>query len=120
MTATSEPPSVAGVAAGIADADRVGASVTAQAAKPINKSRFILVSPPWIRGIATKREVSIAPRVPRLAISRATSGHSTRLGFWFDIRRKRAEARPRVRFINLGFQGGCLLDQNGSKLRVGG
>src|SRR5229473_2104285 len=65
MTATSEPPSVAGVAAGIADADRVGASVTAQAANPINKSRFILVSPPWIRGIATERQVSVAPRVPR-------------------------------------------------------
>jgi hypothetical protein len=46
MTAPSEPPSVFGVAAGIADADRVGASAKAQAANPINKSRFILVSPP--------------------------------------------------------------------------
>src|SRR5216684_762605 len=47
MTAPSEPPSAFGVAAGIADADRVGASAKAQAASPIIKSRFILVFPPF-------------------------------------------------------------------------
>jgi hypothetical protein len=35
-----------GVAAGIADADSVGASAKAQAANPISKIRFILVLPP--------------------------------------------------------------------------
>jgi hypothetical protein len=41
MVVPSEPPRALGVAAGIADADRVGASAKAQAAKPINKSRFM-------------------------------------------------------------------------------
>jgi hypothetical protein len=41
MTAASEPPSALGVATGIADADRVGTSAKAQAANPINKSRFM-------------------------------------------------------------------------------
>jgi hypothetical protein len=47
MTTASEPPRVAGVAAGIADADIVGPSARAQAASPIIKSRFILVFPPF-------------------------------------------------------------------------
>jgi hypothetical protein len=38
--------------------------------------------------------------------------------FWFDTRRKRAEARPRVRFINLRFKISRFLNQNGSKLGV--
>jgi hypothetical protein len=41
ITASSKPPIALGVAAGIADAERVGASANAQAANPINKSRFI-------------------------------------------------------------------------------
>jgi hypothetical protein len=41
MSAPSEPPRALGVAAGIADADRVGANEKAQAANPINKSRFM-------------------------------------------------------------------------------
>jgi hypothetical protein len=51
-----------GFAPGIADADRVGASTKAQAANPINKSRF-MVFPPWIalsryRVIAVMRNAS--------------------------------------------------------------
>jgi hypothetical protein len=46
MTAPSAPPRAPGVAAGIADANRVGINAKAQAANPISKSRFILVSPP--------------------------------------------------------------------------
>ena len=38
MTDASEPPRAAGVAAGIADADRVGVNAKAQAANPIIKS----------------------------------------------------------------------------------
>jgi hypothetical protein len=41
MTAASEAPRVPGVATGIADADRVGASAKAQAVNPIIKSRFM-------------------------------------------------------------------------------
>jgi len=41
MTAASELAKAFGVATGIADADRVGASAKAQAANPINKSRFM-------------------------------------------------------------------------------
>jgi hypothetical protein len=43
MTAASEAPRVPGVATGIADADKAGANAKAQAANPINKSRFIVV-----------------------------------------------------------------------------
>jgi hypothetical protein len=46
MTAVSEAPSAAGVAPGIADADKFGANARVQAANPINKSRFILAFPP--------------------------------------------------------------------------
>jgi hypothetical protein len=49
MTAAPEPPRAAGVAAGIADAGRVGVNAKAQAANPIIKSRFILVSLHGIR-----------------------------------------------------------------------
>jgi hypothetical protein len=42
MTAPSEAPRAVGVAAGIADADRVGAKAKALAANPINKSRFMM------------------------------------------------------------------------------
>jgi hypothetical protein len=42
----SEPPRAAGVAAGIADADRVGVNAKAQAANPIIKSLFIFGVPP--------------------------------------------------------------------------
>src|SRR5258706_4496761 len=45
---------------------------------------------------------------------------STRLVFGFDIRRQRAEVRRGAGFINLGFQMSRLLNQDGSKLRVGG
>jgi hypothetical protein len=41
MTAASELPKVLGGATGIAEAGSVGASAKAQAAKPINKSRFM-------------------------------------------------------------------------------
>jgi hypothetical protein len=41
MTAASAPPSVCGIAAGIAHADILGGSAKAQAANPINKSLFI-------------------------------------------------------------------------------
>jgi hypothetical protein len=41
------PPNAYGVAAGIADADRLGASAKAQPVNPIIRSLFILVSPPW-------------------------------------------------------------------------
>jgi hypothetical protein len=48
MTAPSALPSIWGVAAGIADADMVGASARAQPVNPIIISRFILVpSPLW-------------------------------------------------------------------------
>jgi hypothetical protein len=46
MTAVSDTPSVSGVAAGMADADRVGVSARAQAASPINKSLFMKACPP--------------------------------------------------------------------------
>jgi hypothetical protein len=45
MTAPSVPVNVLGVAAGIADADIVGASAKAQPVNPIIRSRFILVPP---------------------------------------------------------------------------
>jgi hypothetical protein len=41
MIVPSEPPRAFGVAAGIAPADRAGASAKAQAARPINKNRFM-------------------------------------------------------------------------------
>jgi hypothetical protein len=47
MTAVSDVPSAAGVATVMADADKFGAKPRAQAANPINKSRFILAFPPW-------------------------------------------------------------------------
>jgi hypothetical protein len=40
--------SALGLAPGIADAERVGASAKAQAANPVNKSRFMVVFSPWI------------------------------------------------------------------------
>jgi hypothetical protein len=46
MTAVSDVPSAAGVATVMADADKFGAKPRAQAANPINKSRFILAFPP--------------------------------------------------------------------------
>jgi hypothetical protein len=46
MTAVSEAPSAAGVAPGMADADKFGANATVQSANPINKSRFISAFPP--------------------------------------------------------------------------
>ena len=46
MTAVSEAPSAAGVATGMADAEKFGANTTVQAANPINQSRFILAFPP--------------------------------------------------------------------------
>jgi hypothetical protein len=41
MTAPSELPRAFGVATGIADADSIGTNAKAQAANPINKSRFM-------------------------------------------------------------------------------
>jgi hypothetical protein len=58
MIASSELPRAAGVAAGIADTERVGINTKAQAANPINESRFIIVIPPdEPRVIATGRKV---------------------------------------------------------------
>jgi hypothetical protein len=42
MIASSEPARAAGVAAGIADTERGGINTKAQAANPINESRFII------------------------------------------------------------------------------
>jgi hypothetical protein len=47
----------------MAEADSVGANAKAQAANPINKSRF-MSSPPWIRVIATGKKVPGASEVP--------------------------------------------------------
>jgi hypothetical protein len=44
MTEVSVSMSIFGLALGIADADRIGASAKVQAANPINKNRFIRVS----------------------------------------------------------------------------
>ncbi len=64
MTALSEAPSAFGVAAGIADAERVGANAKAQAANPINKRRFMF--PP--SGLS-RRKVLTAVGVPSLETS---------------------------------------------------
>jgi hypothetical protein len=43
MIELSEPTRLSGVVTGIADADRAGSNAKAQAANPINKSRFIFL-----------------------------------------------------------------------------
>ena len=69
--------------------------------------------------ITSKSSNALTPRIAPLSAAGRLSG-SLGFGLDLDIRRGRPEVRPPARLINLGFQGSCFLNQNGSKLRVGG
>jgi hypothetical protein len=81
-------PSAKGVAAGIADADMVGANAKAQPVNPTIRSRFILEHPPlwqvllriirpflqcWLNGAFTHRSGTVLARRP-IALHNRSSG----------------------------------------------
>jgi hypothetical protein len=67
MTALSVPAiSVSAVARGIADADSVGATANAQAAKPISSKRFMLIFS-LVAAIAAERMARTGMALQRLA-----------------------------------------------------